>query len=91
MSGGSCGATVAANTAGDIAFNAAVACAIETSGLSRPITSSHHAYFLPSAFCTGSMSGSAQIGTATSKLRPTSTPENDAGVIPTIENAWPSR
>ena len=76
------GGSVASKRPGDAARTIPAACSIETPGLRRPITVSHHMLPESSRAFAPCQAGSAQIGIATSNVRPTSRPKNDGGVTP---------
>ena len=59
-------------------------------GASRPKTRSHHVLRRSSELSAPRMIGSVPSGTATSNVRPTSTPKKSGGDTPTTVNAWPS-
>ena len=75
--------SVSRNRPGEIASRCAVARIRDQPGLSRPIAARNQLSFR-SRLLSRFVYGSAHSGTATSNVRPTSTPKKSAGVTPTI-------
>src|SRR5437763_15541760 len=73
----------------EIAVSCALACSTVTPGFRRPNDARNHTSDLSSPDCGPRKTASAQTGTATSNVRPTSTPVNDGGVTPTMSRVWP--
>src|SRR5579862_7704390 len=75
---------------GEIAASCADACAVVQPGFNRPMAASHQAFGLLVLGFGPVITGSEQIGRATSKRRPTSIPKKLGGVTPIISNGCPS-
>jgi hypothetical protein len=78
------------NTLGERARRCAVARSGVQPGRNRPSADSHQTCASSVRPASGLTMAAAQIGSATSKDRPTSTPRNVDGVTPMMSNACPS-
>ena len=83
-------ATVLRKMSGDIAARWLEARSSDHPGARRPMTVSHHQLRSFNALCSRLRIRSAQIGVATSNVRPTSSPTNRRGATPMISNGCPS-